>query len=216
MICCIYSILDLILFNQETKTNEKKAYCLQVLFSPKLASSKLCLKSCCPPDKEAGFQIKERTRPIKDKTSMGQHPSIGAKRSVGSTNFARTSFLNIARKMADAGKVERLPQFAEFSSKKSLEAANTKETIGLSSKNLLKPKACGSTVDVPKSGWGGPDWQWVMGEILKRERIRWKIQEMEEILKMDGILRPFTESTWRRAMGTRMRIRFKRNTAGKI
>ena len=205
MICCIYSILDLILFNQETKTNEKKAYCLQVLFSPKLASSKLCLKSCCssfssPPDKEAGFQIKERTRPKKDKT----------------TNFARTSFLNIARKMADAGKVERLPQFAVFSSKKSLEAANTKETIGLSSKNLLKPKAGGSTVDVPKSGWKGPDWQWVMGEILKRERIRWKIQEMEEILKMDGILRPFTESTWRRAMGTRMRIRFKRNTAGKI
>ena len=171
MICCIYSILDLILFNQETKTNEKKAYCLQAFFS------------------------------------------IGAKRSLSSTNFARTSFLNIARKMADAGKVERLPQFAEFSSKKSLEAANTKETIGLSSKNLLKPKACGSIVDVPKSGWKGPDWQWVMGEILKRERIRWKIQEMEEILKMDGILRPFTESTWRRAMGTRMRIRLKRNTA---
>ena len=59
--------------------------------------------------------------------------------------------------------------------------------------------------------WKGPDWQWVMGEILKREKMRMKIHEMEQIMRMDGILSPFGERTWRKSMGTRMRIRLKRN-----
>ena len=103
-------------------------------------------------------------------------------------------------------------QHAAFSSKKPLGAANTSEITGPSSKKLLKPWAASSTSGLAKSGRKGLDWQWVMGEILKREHIMMKIQEMEEILKMDQILSPFAERTWSRAMQTRMRIRLKRNT----
>ena len=196
------------------------------MFSPKVMCSKLCLKSCCPcfcsPQHKIACLIKERKRAPKDKTSRDPaetfrlHPGIGAKRNVGS----RVPFFNLPWKVADGGKVQQMTkqkQHAAFSSKKPLEAANTSEITGPSSKKLLKPRAASSTSGLAKSGRKGLDWQWVMGEILKREHIIMKIQEMEEILKMDEILSPFAERTWRRAMQTRMRIRLKRNTvAGKI
>ena len=139
---------------------------------------------------------------------------------MGSTNSARTHFFNLPWKMADAGKVQQLPKhkkLAAFSFQKPLEAGHTNKIIGPSAKKPLKPKVANTTVgDVAKSGWKGPDWQWVMGQILNRRDIMRKIQEMEEILKMDEVLRPFAERTWRRAIQTRMRIRLKRKTAGKI
>ena len=212
-------------------TNHKQIICFQVLFIPKVTSSKLCLKSCCPcfcsPQHKLVNLVKERTRPPKDQTSRCSaeafrlHLSKGAKSYMGSTNSARAPFFNLPWKVADAGKVQQLPkhkQLAAVSSQKPLvEAGHTNKIIGSSAKKPLNAKEANTTVgDIAKSGWKGPDWQWVMGQILKRKDIMRKIQEMEEILKMDEVLRPFAERTWRRAMQTRMRIRLKRKTAGKI
>ena len=62
----------------------------------------------------------------------------------------------------------------------------------------------------PNSGSAGPDWQWVIREILRKKKLQ-RIQEMEKIIAMEFNLMPSEAWTWRRVMRSRMGVRLRRS-----
>ena len=62
----------------------------------------------------------------------------------------------------------------------------------------------------PNSGLAGPDWQWVIREILLKKKLQ-RIQEMEKIIAMEFNLMPSEAWTWRRVMRSRMGVRLRRS-----
>ena len=85
-----------------------------------------------------------------------------------------------------------------------------RKALGTRMRIRLKKKAPKTETKKPNSGLAGPDWQWVIREILLKKKLQ-RIQEMEKIIAMEFNLMPSEAWTWRRVMRSRMGVRLRRS-----